>query len=227
MQLQFVPLISAMLPAVAVHLCYLLAAHLGHVPWCFPYIDSCTSISAAGRQSPENYIFRASIIPTAVFMMVYWKLNFEWLKTLKSKMTMSNRVMLYCGVLGCLGLILYTTTLGSAGDLHKVHRRIGVTLFYALTFLAQLMMTGQIAVVAKTAPSVISGAIYRALLAICLAISIVGLVSLLLPAFYENHHTVEDAFEWVLTLLMLMHFFVTYFAWRHTGFKATFAVSED
>jgi hypothetical protein len=226
MQLQFIPLISAMLPAIAVHLCYLLAAHFGHVPWCFPYIDSCASISAAGRENPENYIFRASIIPTAVLMMVYWKLSYEWFKTLKSKMTICNRAMLYCGVIACFGLILYTTTLGSIGEVYNVQRRIGVTLFYVLTFLAQLIMTSQIAFVVKAGRSVISRRIYQGLLAICLAILTLGIISILLPVFYKDHQSVQDSFEWVLTLLILMHFFVTYFAWKDSGFKATFAVSN-
>ncbi len=82
MNFSFVPLITALLPAIGVHVSYLLAAQFGHVPWCFPYIDSCTSISAVGRESPESYIFRASIIPTAIFMMVYWRLSREWLRTL-------------------------------------------------------------------------------------------------------------------------------------------------
>lgn len=227
MQLQFIPLVSAMLPAIAVHLCYLLAAHLGHVPWCFPYIDSCTPISAVGRQSPENYIFRASMIPTAVLMMVYWKLSYEWFKTLTSKMTISNRTMLYCGVFAGLGLILYTTVLGSVGDVYRVHRRIGVTLFYVLTFLAQLIMTSQIAFVVRAAPSIISRRIYQSLLAICLAILVLGTISLLLPVFYQDYSRVEDAFEWVLTLLILMHFVVMYFAWKGTGFKASFATSKN
>ena len=49
MRLSFVPVVVALLPLAAIHLCYLLAAYLGHVPWCLPYVDSCTSISAAGR----------------------------------------------------------------------------------------------------------------------------------------------------------------------------------
>ena len=116
MRLHFIPLVCVVLPAVGVHLCYLLAAQLGHVPWCFPYIEGCVSISAAGRQSPESTIFRATVIPTAVLMMVYWKLNHEWLETLKSRMKMTNRAMLWCGITACLGLILYTTTLGAIGQ---------------------------------------------------------------------------------------------------------------
>ncbi len=225
MNLSFVPLISAMLPGVAVHLCYLLAAYLGHVPWCFPYIDGCTSISATGRVSPENYIFRAAMIPTAVVMIVYWKLSYDWLKTIGSRMSKGNRVMLCLGVIACLGLIVYTTVLGSIGEIYRLQRRIGITLFYISTFLAQLIMTGQIAFAVKARPSLISAGTYRSLLAICAAISTLGIISLLLWAFYKEYYRIEDAFEWTLTLLILLHFFTTYFAWRDSGFKASFKVS--
>ena len=48
-------LITGLLPLVCVHTTYLIAASHGHVPWCVPYWDSCTSISATGRQLPETF----------------------------------------------------------------------------------------------------------------------------------------------------------------------------
>ncbi len=226
MKLNFIPLVTAILPTVAVHLCYLLAAYSGHVPWCFPYIDGCASVSATGRVSPESHVFRASIMPTAVLMIIYWKLSYEWLKTLGSRMTIRNRTMLCLGVTAGLGLILYTTLLGSVGPVYEVQRHIGVMLFYVLTFLAQLLMTSQIAFGVRMRTSLISTRTYRSLVAICAAISILGITSLLSWAYYEDYRRIEDAFEWVLTLLIFMHFFVTYFAWRESGFEASFTVSE-
>jgi hypothetical protein len=225
MSLSFVPLITALLPAIGVHVSYLLAAQFGHVPWCFPYIDSCTSISAVGRESPESYIFRATIIPTAVFMMVYWRLSFEWLRTLGSHMTTWNRVMLYLGLAASIGLILYATVLGSVGQEFRVQRRVGVTIFYICTFVAQFLMTGQLAALVKSQPSVIPVRISRLLAWICAAVALLGLTSLSLWAFYDGHNRVDDAFEWVLTLLLQLHILVTYFAWRDSGFRASFAVS--
>ncbi len=46
----------------------------------------------------------------------------------------------------------------------------------------------------------------------------------LIWAFYKGYHRIEDAFEWTLTLLILLHFFTTYFAWKDSGFKASFQV---
>ena len=93
MKLKAIPLATALLPGGAVHVCYLLAAHQGHISWCFPYFPDCVSISATGRHSPESVVFRAAIIPTAVLMMIYWSLNLEWLKALKTHMGRFNRAM--------------------------------------------------------------------------------------------------------------------------------------
>ncbi len=225
MYFSFVPLITALLPAIGVHVSYLMAAQFGHVPWCFPYIDSCTSISAVGREGPESYIFRASMFPTAIFMMVYWRLSFEWLRTLGSHMTNWNRVMLYLGLAASIGLILYATVLGSVGEEFRVQRRIGVTIFYICTFVAQVLMTGQLAALVKSQPSVVPVRISRLLVWICVVVALVGLTSLSLWAFYDGHNRVDDAFEWVLTLLLQLHIFVTYFAWRDSGFRARFTAA--
>ena len=197
----------------------------GHVPWCFPYIDSCTSISAVGRESPESYIFRASVIPTAIFMMVYWRLSCEWLQTLGSDMTIRNRVMFYLGLAASIGLILYATVLGSVGQEFYVQRRIGVTIFYICTFLAQILMTWQLGALVNSRSFVIAARIFRILVWICVTVALLGLVSLFLWAFYDGHDRVDDAFEWVLTLLIQLHIFITYFAWRDSGFSASFTVS--
>lgn len=214
----FVPLITALLPAIGIHVAYVLAAQAGHVPWCFPYMESCTSISRVGRLSPENYVFRATIIPTAVFMMVYWRLCFHWLRALGSRWTNTNRVMLCLGLAASLGLILYATVLGSIGPEFRLQRRIGVTTFYICTFVAQFILTGQLRAVVKSGSSAF-------LAGICVTVAVLGLTSLALWAFTDGYARVDDAFEWVLTALLQLHIFTTWFAWRDSGFKASFSVA--
>ena len=227
MKLNFIPVITAVVPAVAVHVCYLMAAQLGHVPWCFPYIDGCTSISAVGRNSPESHVFRAAIIPTAVFMMMYWRLNYEWFKTLNSQTSIRNRSMLYCGIIASIGVTLYATVLGSIGQEYHVQRRLGVTTFYIFTFLAQLIMTLQIGGVVKRQPALVSARVYRCLVAICATVSILGLANILPWALYEEHGNIDDAIAWTVTLIILGYFFVTYFAWKRSGFQARFTVTAS
>jgi hypothetical protein len=224
MRLNFVPLVTALLPAVAVHACYLVAANLGHVAWCFPYFPDCVSISATGRHAPESFLFRAAIIPTAVFMMIYWKLGSEWLETLATPMTRVNRAMAWLGVTAAFGLLLYASVLGEVGELFRLQRRVGMILFYILAYLAQLLMTVQIASVARTGGAPISIPTLRCLVAISGAVTVLGATSLLSWAFYEDYRRYEDAFEWGITLLILAHPLAAYFAWRESGFEARFTI---
>lgn len=225
MRLNSIPLVTALLPAAAVHGCYLLAAYLGHLSWCFPYFPDCVSISATGRHSPESVVFRAAIIPTAVFMVIYWKLVMEWLKTLGTEKPLLNRSMLWLGVAAGLGLFVYASVLGEVGELYRLQRRLGMTLFYILTYLAQLLMTVQIAALARTGVTAVPAPIVRSLLGICAAVAFLGALSLLSWAFYDDYRRYEDAFEWWITLLILAHPLVTYFAWRDSGFRARFTAS--
>ena len=96
-------------------------------------------------------------------MMVYWRLSCEWLRTLGSHMTNWNRVMLYLGLAASIGLIIYATVLGSVGQEFRVQRRIGVTIFYIFTFVAQVLMTGQLAALVQSQPSAIPVRICRLL----------------------------------------------------------------
>ncbi len=222
-RLTHIPLITALLPAVAIHVSYLVAANAGHVPWCVPYIDGCASISATGRQGVERLIFRATIMPTAVLMMLFWTLSYHWLKALGSPWRRASQTMLALGIAACFGLLLYTTVLGEVGDAYQLQRRLGVTFFYALSVLAQVILTLQIDGLARTRAAAVSRAVRWTLGVLCVAVLVVGVVNLALPASF--HNGLEDAAAWIATLLIFLHFLVTGRAWRESGFGATFVVA--
>ena len=100
-----------------------------------------------------------------------------------------------------------------------------MTLFFILTYLAQVLMTIQIAALAGTQGTPVPAPIVRSLIGICCAVAIGGAASLLSWAFYDDYRRYEDAFEWGITLLILAHPLVIYFAWRDSGFRARFTVS--
>lgn len=60
------------LPTLAININYLIAAFEGHVPWCNPYWDSCTSISATGRQGTAFLFFKGTMLPLAFLYWYYW-----------------------------------------------------------------------------------------------------------------------------------------------------------
>lgn len=50
-------------------LSYLLSAAYGHVDWCVPFWESCSSISKAGRKPPAFFVFKAFFLPVAGLML--------------------------------------------------------------------------------------------------------------------------------------------------------------
>ncbi len=224
MRVTYIPAIAALLPAVGIHLSYLVAASVGHVPWCVPYLDNCTPISATGRQAPESFVFRATIIPTAVLIMVYWTLSYQWLKALASPWRRANRAMVCLGVIACFGLLLYTTVLGATQDEYRALRRLGTTVFFGLMIPAQIILTLQLNALSRAGAAPVSRAVCRTLGAVCVAVVAVGAASFVLAMVSDLHDDVKHAVAWISTMLICLHIFVTGRAWHQTGFTARFLV---
>lgn len=69
------PLIVGIVPLLTLLTTYLVSAIKGQIPWCLPLLEGCTSISAAGRQIPSIYVFRAPMTPSALLLGLYWALS--------------------------------------------------------------------------------------------------------------------------------------------------------
>ena len=224
MRLMHLPAMTGLIPAIAIHVCYLIAANAGHVPWCLPYIDNCTSISAVGREGTERFIFRATMIPTAVLMTLYWLLNHQWLRSLESPWRRANHAMLLSGMTGCFGLLLYTTVLGVIGEEYATYRRIGVTIFYVFSVSAQIVLTLQLGALRRWGAVEISRGLWRALWILCVAVVAAGTLNLLLPVLpFRDLH---NALAWTATFLILLHILAVGRAWKATGFRVAFTVGE-
>lgn len=226
MNIRLIALLAALVPFIAVHLSYITAASYGHVDWCFPYIDSCTSISATGRHPPASYLFRGLMLPSAIIMMAYWWVNHAWLRSLPQNKTpgtfTASHGMLILGVLACVGLILYVTVLGEPGKQWARQRRIGTTLFFSFTFLAQLLLVLQLRKMRECLPN-LPQRLPTAMLRICQLLLVLGVLTVVLDAWDEDwYDSVEDAFEWVLSALLQSNFLLGYFVWRHAHWRLEF-----
>lgn len=222
MNIRIVALLAAVLPFAGVHLTWLLAAFLGLVEWCNPYIDSCTSISATGRRPPASYLFRATMLPAAVVLAAYWWCSYSWLRSLSGETAgaglRSLRWMLGLGLVASIGLILYVTVLGEAGDVWRRQRRAGTVLFFSFTFISQLLLSAQLRRLAPRLPA--CQALARSMWYLCCILLALGILTLVLQAWYHAFYdSVEDAFEWVLSLLLQANFLLGYFCWRRAGWQ--------
>ena len=62
MLIRLLPLVTGLLPILAIHISLLVAINAGVIPACFPYIEGCTSISATGRYEPASFIFKPAMM---------------------------------------------------------------------------------------------------------------------------------------------------------------------
>ena len=199
--------LTGLVPIIAIHSAYLVAAAQGHVPWCFPWFESCTSISATGRYGAAGYLFKGTMIPAAMLLMLYWHLMSRWLLSLGDAKPVA-RMIFVIGALGAIFLIIYTVALGVPGDEFRLQRRLGATSYFTLTYLSQLLVVWRME---KLLPG---DATRPWLLGLCMTALAIGVATLVLDAMLANYDDYEDAFEWILALLVHLYFLVTVVTWK-------------
>ena len=211
---------TALLPFVTIHVSYLLAASQVHVAWCVPYWDSCTSISATGRLLPEKLWFKSLMIPAALFSVLLWWSAAAWCRQENRRPVYpyprALRSMPILGTLAAVFLILYTVALGESGDAYSNIRRIGVTLAFAFTYLAQLLFTRHLGHIGLQRQDLRLQRWYPRLLGLNIVLLVVGVTTVILdaliPPIYDEY--MEDAFEWWLALLLNLYFIFMALIWR-------------
>ncbi|MDX1757224.1 MAG: hypothetical protein R3175_14300 [Marinobacter sp.] len=212
--LWWVALAAALIPLVTTHTTYLVSALEGHVSWCIPYWDSCTSISRTGRQGTSYFIFKGAMIPAAVAGALFWLLNGRWLRQLGAQGA-SVAWLTWLGFGACVGLVIYTLVLGHIGETYFAIRRVGVILYFSLTYIAQLLISSRLRSIAHWYPQ------GQRLLWLCELTLAIGILSVILqgvvPALYDD---IENAFEWTFALLINLHALWVAVLWRRSDFRA-------
>lgn len=211
-------LFTGLLPLLCVHLTYLLAASQGHVEWCVPYWDSCTSISATGRELPEKLVFKLLMLPAGVCALLFWWLAGRWLH-----LTLATRslAMLATGMVAALFLMLYVVALGE-GNEFRWARQTGIILFFSLTYVAQLCFLVRVA--RSRDRSAATTRVYLWQRNAALVLLAIGVASVLLDALWPNYDSVEDAFEWVMMLFIVLQFCSHYPLWKTSDLRLEVAV---
>lgn len=196
-------LMLALLPVLAINSNYLIAASEGLVPWCFPYLDSCTSISATGRDGFAFYFFKATMLPLAACYWLYWS-RCSQLSLLTPRLQRLIRVL---GAVSVCALVVYVCALGAIGDVFQLSRRIGIILYFTLTYLCQLLLV-------KTLIRTGSNHFLSAQQGLLGVILLIGLLTLILDVVMNDYDAIEDAFEWNIALLLHANFLLAHFYWR-------------
>jgi hypothetical protein len=208
-------LLTGLLPLLCVHLTYAVAASYGHVEWCVPYWDSCTSISATGRELPEKLLFKLVMLPASICAFVFWWLAGHWSRVTYGE---SSRAMVVTGTIAALFLMLYVVALGESNE-YRWARQTGIILFFALTYVAQLCFLVRLARRPLLTASV--QRVFRWQSGAALLLLAIGMLSVVLDALWINYDSVEDAFEWIMMLCIALQFCSHYPLWKAADLRVS------
>ena len=194
------PLAIATVLVVATHLAWWLSVQAGHVPWCIPYLEGCTSISRAARHGLGNHLFRLLVLPCALLIGLHWWLAGRWLRGRGS----GGAAMLALGVIGAASLATYATFLGTEGEAYRFLRRYGVVVFFGCSYLAQLLFLRR-----AQATGPMDRPVRLLMLAICVAMLALGMAHVVAAALIGGsalQDRLENVFEWQLGVLLVAWF---------------------
>jgi hypothetical protein len=229
MMLRALPLLTGLIPLVAVFLSYWIAANTANVPSCNPFFDGCTSVSATGRYPPASYLFKGAMLPQSIILSCYWLFNVAWLRALTITAGRVPRNTFAVGILGVTGslfLILYVTFLGSQEPFYEFMRRYGVYMYFLLNVLAQIVLASKVLPVARQLGMQRLVNLTKLQLVLAWFPFALGALNLILKAVLENSDAAENRIEWIFAMQMQLFFVVSYFAWKETHFLASFQAGK-
>lgn len=207
------PLLFAVLPLAVTHVAYVLSIRDGFAPDCLPYWDGCTSISRAARHGTGNLLFKAVMLPCAVVLAMLWWQARRWLRAGGD----DARAMLVAGIVGAFALALYVAFLGAEGDFSRWLRRFGALIYFAATYLAQLLLVQRCWRRGLRSPPM------RWMLAACVLLLLGGLASTAASATIEDaalKDRIENAIEWGLGALFTLWFLALAGLWLQVSCPA-------
>lgn len=214
MRMDWLAWTTGLLPVAGVAACAYLSMRLGLIPSCNPLLDGCTSISATGRTFPADLLFRAFILPTAVFTGLFWFAAWYWLRRLGAAPGAALHFVPACGLLAAIFLVVYVSFLGTDGDVYRFMRRFGVFHYFAFTYLAQLLMVrAMYRLPAVPIPE------RRWMLLLCSGMLVIGMAAILLDLARWDTTRIDNIIEWNGSLLLMAVFWLCAVAWRRTRYR--------
>ncbi|MEX2125773.1 MAG: hypothetical protein WD795_17930 [Woeseia sp.] len=225
MILRILPLLTGLIPLIAVFTSYSIAINTADVPSCNPFLEGCTSVSSTGRYPPASYLFKATMLPQSIILSCYWLFNVAWLRALTvaaGSMPRNTFAIGAFGVTGSLFLILYVTFLGSEEPFYEFMRRYGVYMYFALNVIAQIILATKVLPVARLLQNRRLITLTRLQLVLAWVPFALGALNLVLKAMLDNSRPAENRIEWIFAIQMQFYFIVSYFSWRETQFSLSF-----
>ena len=210
MRLWYLPLSIGLLAIFSGNLTFLLSVNEGFIETCFPYFEGCSSISKAGRKGLAAIFFKLTIIPVMTLLSVYWVITYNLIRNTYGINKIQGKIMLLSGIIGSFFGIIYTSFLGSEGDIYQLLRRFGIYFFFLGTYLGQLLETNLIVNIEATKLSFYP----KTMRLITFFIGCIILISVPVYGFIDEDDWLENILEWNLTLLIFLYFILSSLFWR-------------
>lgn len=228
MLIRLLPLVTGLLPMVAIHVSLIVAIDAGAIPACIPYIDGCASISATGRYEPASFIFKPAMMSEWTVLVLYWLFSVAWIRSLAQRANYDQKMGTSIGVFGCIGalaLILYITFLGTQAPFYEFMRRFGIYLYFGCSVIAQIILARHTITLSTALQLPVVKKIGQAQFALAMFPFVLGVLNIVLKATLADPDPAENIIEWIFALLTHVYFVLTYFTWRETGFNGRFTVN--
>ena len=210
MRLWYLPLSIGLLAIFSGNLTFLLSVNEGFIETCFPYFEGCSSISKAGRKGLAAILFKLTIIPVMTLLSVYWVITYNLIRNTYGINKIQGKIMLLSGIIGSFFGIIYTSFLGSEGDIYQLLRRFGIYFFFLGTYLGQILETNLIGNIEATKLSFYP----KTMRFITFFIGCIILISIPVYGFFDEDDWIENILEWNITLLIFLYFILSSLFWR-------------
>jgi len=206
MQPRTLAILITVFPLLASNGAFLLSAYGGLISWCMPYIDGCTTISNAGRSGDTIFYYRALVFPYSVLLVLFWLYSKNWLQLLHGHSTRAALGIMWLGVIGSIGLLIYIDFLGTAGEINSLLRRIGAALYFILIPLAQSLMLYQHYKILHNKPdTLINTRVLRYQLVIVLLMLFIAMAGVFIVVTGNDTSEIENIVEWNFSLLVNLY----------------------
>lgn len=212
-----IALLNGLVPMIAAVGAYLIALLQGYPAACMPLWEGCTSISRAARFGDAIFWFRGLMMPLSMLLVVFWIYQVRWLAGYAGR-SRQLTLIFSLAMVSAVALVLYVNFLGSAGGFYNFMRRFGVTVYFGLGMLTQLLSVHLLYQYRHRLPTS-TQQLFPWLLTFVGIQWVIGLVSLGItitqPAFKS---AADNIVEWNFALAMMAFYWVTALIWRREGY---------
>lgn len=224
MRIDRLPIAVFVLTFVGVSLSLWLGRLFDMTPDCRVFIDGCTSISASARQEPAVFVFRGTIIPVGMILILVWWLTANWLKQLGAGNRVSRFFIHLLGTASPILLIAYIALIGSEGEIDHAIRQIVITTYFPATLVAKMITA---VCLLRLNPVPVPRWLAVTMLVSAIAVFLVAVSSIILAQLMDDPSRAHNILQWNATTVFAAWYLLLWLAWRHTGLTMTLAADRQ